>query len=369
MIKSIIVDDEQFTLDEIRDTIKGFNELEVIEATTNPNKALEMIKKHDIQLAFLDIEMQGISGISLAEKMIEIKPNIEVVFITAYDNYAYDAFEANAIDYVLKPIRVERLEKTIKKVLKIIKTQKEIKKDELKVRFFKKFRVFNEEESVRWRTSKDGELLAYLIENVGIPIHKEKLIDKIWADVDLKNALIYLQSSIYRIRKLFSKYGYEDTIKYANNSYIIKDIDIDCDLWRFNKYLNKKYILSDANISEYEKIFELYVGDYLEEDAYVWAMDMQENLKHKYLKLVTSIGAYYMRKNDFNKAIEYLEKLVKVDPFYDEGIKLLFKCHYEKNEIRDLRKQFTKLESIAQEEYGVYLTEDIVRYYNTLIKK
>jgi len=123
MIKSIIVDDEQFTLDEIRDTIKGFNELEVVEATTNPNKALEIIKKHNIQLAFLDIEMQGISGISLAEKMIEIKPNIEVVFITAYDNYAYDAFEANAIDYVLKPIRVERLEKTIKKVLKIIKTQ------------------------------------------------------------------------------------------------------------------------------------------------------------------------------------------------------------------------------------------------------
>lgn len=369
MIKSIIVDDEQFTLEEIRDTIKDFDEVDVVEATTDYNKALEIVKKYDIQLAFLDIEMQGINGISLAEKMIEINPSIEVVFITAYDNYAYDAFEANAIDYVLKPIRAERLEKTLKKILKIIKTEPEIKKSTLKVRFFKKFRVFNEVESVRWRTTKDGELLAYLLENVGIPIHKEKIIDKLWADVELKNALIYLQSSIYRIRKLFSKYGYEDTIKYANNSYIIKDINIDCDLWSFNKYLNRNYILSEDNIHEYEKIFELYVGDYLEEDAYVWAMDMQENLKHKYLRLVTNIGAYYMRKNDFNKAIEYLEKLVKVDPFYEEGIKLLFKCHYEKNEIRDLRKQFTKLESIAQEEYGVYLTEDIVRYYNTLIKR
>lgn len=369
MIKSIIVDDEQFTLEEIRDTIKDFDEVDVVEATTDHNKALEIVKKYDIQLAFLDIEMQGINGISLAEKMIEIKPEMEIVFITAYDNYAYDAFEANAIDYVLKPIRVERLEKTIKKVLKIIKTESAIKKNMLKVRFFKKFLVFNEEESVSWRTSKDGEVLAYLLANVGFPIHKEKLIYNIWADVDLKNALIYLQSSIYRIRKIFSKYGYEDTIKYANNSYIIKDINIDCDFWSFNKYLNKNYILSEDNINEYEKIFELYIGDYLEEDAYVWAMDMQENLKHKYLRLATNIGAYCMEKNDFNKAIEYLEKLIKVDPFYDEGIKLLFKCHYEKNEIRDLIKQFTKLESIAQEEYGLYLSEDLVNYYNTLVKK
>lgn len=368
MIKCIIVDDEQFTLEEIKDTIKHFSELEVVNATSNPNEALEIVKKHNIQLAFLDIEMQGISGISLAEKMIAIRPDIEIVFITAYDHYAYDAFEVSAIDYVLKPIREERLEKTIKKILKVIKNESEIKKTTLSVRFFRKFRVFNEAESVRWRTTKDGELLAYLLENVGIPIHKEKLVDEVWGEAELKNALMYLQSSIYRIRKLFSKYGYEDTIKYANNAYSIKEINIDCDLWQFNKYLNKNYVILDSNIDEYEKIFELYTGDFLEEDGYVWSMDMQEKLKHRYLKLIKNIGVYYMEKDNFNKAIEFLERLIKVDPLYDEGIKLLFKCYHSKKEIRDLKKQFIKLENTIQEEYGVHLTDDVVNYYNALMR-
>lgn len=286
MIKSIIVDDEQYVLEEIAETIKDFKEIQIIETTNNPKQALEFIKKNEVQLAFLDIEMPEINGLVLAEKILNVKSDIEIVFITAYNHYACDAFEANAIDYVLKPIKKERLVKTLNKILKVIEVKHVECKPVLKVKAFKKFRAFVNEELIKWRTAKDGELLAYLIENVNIPIHKEKLAEEMWNQVDVKNALIYLQSSIYRLRKFFSKNGYDNPIIYANNCYVLNEINIDCDLWSYNKFLNNDYIISDNNVTEYEELVALYDGNYLEEDGYFWSIDLQEELKHKYLELL-----------------------------------------------------------------------------------
>src|SRR5699024_10415720 len=62
---------------------------------------------------FLDIEMPNTNGLELAEKIIEVNPNIEIVFVTAYNEYAVQAFEVNALDYLLKPVKTERLAKTL----------------------------------------------------------------------------------------------------------------------------------------------------------------------------------------------------------------------------------------------------------------
>ena len=368
MIKAIIVDDEENIIEEIKDVIESLGDIKVVSWDTNPINAVETIKNIDVQIAFLDIDMPGMNGIKLAEKINSINPNIEIIFITAYNKYALEAFEVNAIDYILKPVRKERVEKSLKRIIKII--GENLSKDNMskvKVRSFKKFEVLIGNDLVKWRILKDGELFAYLTENVNIPLHKEKIIQDLWEEIDLKNALIYLQSSIYRLRKLLSGCGFDNCISYANNCYTMKKVNIYCDIWKFREGLNEEYYINNSNISLYEDLANIYVGDYLEEDGYLWSINICENYRIKYLDLLENLADYFIEE-DFNKAIKYLEMIIDMDPSYEYVIRKLFNLYNKKSDFYNLKKQFSKLNKLSEEKYGIRLSDNINEYYNSLIK-
>lgn len=112
-MKVLIVDDERLARKELNSLLNEFTELEVVGEAVNADEAHEKIIKHDPDLVFLDIQMPGKTGFELLE-MLDKSP--KVIFTTAYDQFAIKAFEYNALDYLLKPIELERLAEAIKKV-------------------------------------------------------------------------------------------------------------------------------------------------------------------------------------------------------------------------------------------------------------
>ena len=116
--KAIIADDEEQLRIYLRSKLSGlWPELDICAEAENGLKALELIEKNRPDIAFLDINMPGLSGLEVARS---ITANCRVVFITAYDQYAIEAFENEAIDYLLKPVTDDRLVKTIKRLQKQI---------------------------------------------------------------------------------------------------------------------------------------------------------------------------------------------------------------------------------------------------------
>ena len=113
MWKTIIIDDEQLARQRIKRLLKEYDEVEIIEEASNGEDGLEKIEFLKPDLIFLDIEMPILNGF---EMLAKLKHQPKVVFITAYDQYAIKAFEEGSIDYLLKPIEIERLDKTIKKL-------------------------------------------------------------------------------------------------------------------------------------------------------------------------------------------------------------------------------------------------------------
>jgi len=123
-INVIIVDDEKPARDELAYLLKAVPEVSVIGQGKNGVEALALIKEHSPDLVFLDVQMPGLDGFGVLKKLVERKVKMpHVVFATAFDQYAVQAFEVNAVDYVLKPCDKSRIAKAIQRARKMLETQ------------------------------------------------------------------------------------------------------------------------------------------------------------------------------------------------------------------------------------------------------
>ena len=121
MTTAILADDEPLLRDHLREKLQVlWPELEIVDEANNGDDASAMIAKLAPDIAFLDIKMPGLTGIEVAQG---IETNTRVVFVTAFDQYAVDAFENEAIDYVLKPVSDARLAQTVARLQKLIAEQ------------------------------------------------------------------------------------------------------------------------------------------------------------------------------------------------------------------------------------------------------
>ncbi|HNV29683.1 MAG TPA: LytTR family transcriptional regulator DNA-binding domain-containing protein [Cyclobacteriaceae bacterium] len=114
MIKAILIDDEPLSREILKSYLRKFPSIEVVDECNDGFEGVKSIQQHQPDLVFLDIQMPKINGFEMLEL---INPVPSVIFITAFDEYAFKAFEANAIDYLLKPVSEERFQKAIQKFL------------------------------------------------------------------------------------------------------------------------------------------------------------------------------------------------------------------------------------------------------------
>ena len=111
----LLIDDEQPALDELRYVLESIQDVVVIGETRSPSRAADLVLEMQPDLVFLDIHMPGMTGFDVLQAIRNLATPPLVVFVTAYDQHAVDAFEANAVDYVLKPYSEDRIRKTVER--------------------------------------------------------------------------------------------------------------------------------------------------------------------------------------------------------------------------------------------------------------
>jgi two-component system, LytTR family, response regulator LytT len=125
-ITTVVVDDEQLACDELAYLLKEFADIEVIATGSNGLQAVELIHKLEPELVFLDVQMPGLDGMGVVRRLRErgIEPP-HVIFVTAYDQYAVEAFRLEALDYLLKPVDRGRLMETVERARRVIQERPE----------------------------------------------------------------------------------------------------------------------------------------------------------------------------------------------------------------------------------------------------
>lgn len=114
-IRTILVDDESLAIQGLKLRLEAHEDIEIVETCTNGREAIRAIKTHKPDLVFLDIQMPGFDGFSVVQGMMEIEPPL-FIFVTAFSDHAIRAFEAQAVDYLMKPVEPERLADALDRV-------------------------------------------------------------------------------------------------------------------------------------------------------------------------------------------------------------------------------------------------------------
>ncbi len=115
-LSAIVVDDEQLARDELAYLLKSAGDINVVAQGKNGLEAISLIREHNPDLVFLDVQMPGLDGLGVVKKLLDRKvPLPKIIFATAFDQYAVKAFEVNAVDYILKPFDKKRVAQSIER--------------------------------------------------------------------------------------------------------------------------------------------------------------------------------------------------------------------------------------------------------------
>ena len=115
-LRAVVVDDEQLAREELCYQLEELGGIDIVSQAGDGLQAVDAVVRHTPDVVFLDVQMPGLTGFEVARRLLDREPPVAIIFVTAYDQYAIEAFEVNAVDYLLKPVEVNRLERAVERV-------------------------------------------------------------------------------------------------------------------------------------------------------------------------------------------------------------------------------------------------------------
>lgn len=229
-MRVVSVDDEKFILDDFVEMLEGMSEISEVKGFTDADEAYAYIKENQVDVAFLDIHMRGIDGIQLAGMIKEIKPETNIVFLTAYSNYSLDAMKLHASGYLLKPVSEEDVRNELKDLRKPIAGSHK----RLKAQCFGNFEIYIDNVPCAFRYVKTKELIAYLIDRRGAFVTNGEILGTLWEDKEVTVSLEnYLRNLVGDLRAVFKEAGLENVILKKKGMIAILPDEFECDYYRW----------------------------------------------------------------------------------------------------------------------------------------
>ncbi len=280
-MRILYVDDEELAIRNFEHFINKIDGITKVTCTTSPMKAIDLACINEYDVAFLDIEMPDIRGIELGKRILNVQPNIEIIYVTSYEDHALAAFQIGAIGYILKPYDQEDIEKVLKKIRKVVPEEKvqekdvsSNKKDEIFIKTFGSFDIFKNNELIPIKNAKAKEIFALLVDKKGGSMTPQMISNMLWEDREY-DAVIksYVWRAIKELKKVLDQHGIAHILQIENNLKSIYPETFLCDY----------YEILNGN----EEYVELYNGYYMSQ--YSWAEETIPIIEAKIRKMKKSM--------------------------------------------------------------------------------
>ncbi|WP_159886980.1 BTAD domain-containing putative transcriptional regulator [Paenibacillus puerhi] len=383
MIRVMLVDDEEPALQRLSHLIAKHTDLQVIGQFTKPSEALAAAPELRPDAAFLDIEMPGISGLELAERLMEQCPGMEAVMVTAFSDYALQAFRVHAIDYLVKPVAIEELVSCALKLKtrighRLAASAQAPATADAAVLCLGGLEVFAPERQgpVRFWTTKAEELFAYLLVYRDTSVPKWDLCELLWPDYEPDKAEQSLHSSVYRLKKTFEKTGFPLKLTSQRGNYrLTLPEDCRCDLDRFERaaaavgeiHASETGTGSSAHDAA-ETAVQSYRGPLFAGKSYTWCEPYRERLQRTFATLAKQLAEEYALAGKRQAELDVLHRLTEAVPYDEDGQERLLKAYVRNDDRAAFLLHYRKVVHILHEAFGLEPGEGIRRLYEQVQK-
>ena len=226
-MRTIVVDDEKLMLKRFERLSKDIENINIVGQFDNAKDALEFCENHKVDLAFLDVEMPITNGIVLANSLKQIRKDILIVFISAFDNYIWDSNKVGSDYYIVKPYTKETLEMVMEKIRLLSYRQHK----PLYIQTFGRFLVYRDGEPLKLR-GKAKEILALVVTRRGKEISNEEIYCTLWEDREYSNDhMSVYYNALGRLRKFLKENNLESLLISTARGQLVDTQMFDCDYY------------------------------------------------------------------------------------------------------------------------------------------
>ncbi|MDU4696559.1 MAG: response regulator [Paenibacillus sp.] len=362
MLKAVLLDDEKPALTVLGKLLENRNDVQVVGAYTDPSEMLRNVKGLVPDLVFLDIEMPETNGLEMAARLREQHENIEVIFVTAYRQYALEAFRVSAVDYLLKPVEPEMLHQTIDRILK--RRGRSTPGPEVGstpgIVCFGGFEISkNQQSPIRFPTAKAEELFAYMLVHRNTTISKWTICDRLWPDIlSPDNVKHKLHVTMHRMKKTLQEGGIKVRITSLKGYYRL-ECEETCDYFQFEQAVASELKAARGDSDALMKALGLYKGPLFANRDYPWCEEERERMARLFAGASKRLAKGYLETKQYPLAAEVLLSLVSYDPLDEEAHEMLLRIYQELQDRPSFLAHYEKVIKIFREELGTAPNETL----------
>lgn len=364
-MKVMLVDDEPLALQFLETQLHSIGDFKIVGAYQTSRRLMEKIKEKKPELIFLDIKIGSVNGIELAAAIQEEIPNVPIVFVTGFQEYAVQAFELNALDYIVKPIQKDRLRKTIQRL--DTEVQNNASHASIQINCMPTLQFFHNGEAlpIQWRTSKAKEVFCYLLHHAEKPVRKDVLIEELWKEKEPGKAFTQLYSTIYVIRKTLSASLPALSLKSSNQCYQLHLGDAKVDVNKWGNQLAQLPVLNEYSLHSYQALLREYKGDYFSAEAYAWAESEQRQMRENWYKIATQVGLFLEEQNIAGDAISLYLRMQSDYPYLAHSYIRLMHVYDVSGVSGEVVNQYERLKKMLEEEFEIAPEAELVDWFES----
>jgi two-component SAPR family response regulator len=248
-MRVIAVDDDELNLEIFQVETENMDNVELVGTFQNPVEALDFVKTNPVDIAVLDIEMPELNGIELGQRLKLRNPNIALVYLTGFKEYAFDAFQLEASAYLTKPYFRKDIEYAISRAVKMADhvnversvpsgsqhpASEEGNKVKPFIRTFGRFEIFVNDRPIEFSSSKAKELLALLVDRKGGIVTTEEMLTYLWEDrPDDDKSRNLCRKVVQRLHKQLDEHNIGDIILRHNRGRSLDVSKVSCDYYQY----------------------------------------------------------------------------------------------------------------------------------------
>ena len=247
-MRTIVVDDEAIMVKRLVRLADGIPDLNIVGQFESAEQALAYAQSQPVDMALLDVKMPKMDGVTLAKRLRLLRPDILIVFVSAYDDYLRDFNQIGGDYYILKPFTRETLEMMMDRVRLIAGRQQKT----LYIQTFGRFNVLRDGKPIPL-SGKAKEILALVVTRRGREISNEEIFSTIWEDRQYSNAnMVVYYNALRRLKEALAKEGLSDLLFSTPHGQMVNTALFDCDY----------YAWQDRNMGRREQFRGEFLAEY-----------------------------------------------------------------------------------------------------------